>query len=74
MKTYKYIQLACMVALMGAATGCADDALVEVNQSTEVSKEQRITIQASVGSSDSRVDFGDEVDNKISLTWQSDDM
>lgn len=76
MKTYKLIQLACMVVLMGAATGCADDVLVEGNgnQNPGASKGQPVTIQASVAGGSSRVDFGNEVDNKISLTWQEDDV
>ena len=73
MKTYKLLQLAGLVVLMGAATGCADDAIVEDIQNTGASKGQPITIQASVKGGGSRVAYGDEVDSKIALTWEDND-
>ena len=75
MKTYKLLQLAAMVALMGAATGCADDALVQISQETEkpaASNGQTITIQASVGGDDSRVSYS-EGESKLTLVWDAKD-
>ena len=73
MKTYKFLQLACVVALMGAATGCADDALVQSNELQESAKGQPVTIQASVAGGDSRIAY-QEGDSKMTMIWESDDV
>ncbi len=72
MKTYKFLQLACVVALMGAATGCADDALVQSNEQQESAKGQPVTLQVSMPSGESRIAFN-EGGSKMALAWEEGD-
>lgn len=75
MKTYnKLFQLACMAVLMGAATGCADESLVEQPGTDKpvVPNNQLITVKASVPDGASRIAYN-ESESKLTMTWEATD-
>lgn len=75
MKTYnKLFQLACMAVLMGAATGCTDEALVEQTGTDKpiVPNNQLITVKASVPDGSSRIAYN-ESESKLTMTWEAAD-
>lgn len=75
MKTYKLLQLAGLVALLGAATGCADDALVQISPEMDrpaASTGQTITVQASVPGNGSRIAYN-EGESRMTMMWEAGD-
>ena len=72
MKIDKLLQMAGLVALMGAATACADDALVQGNEQQESAKGQPVSLQVSMPSGESRIAFN-EGDSKMTLAWEEGD-
>lgn len=75
MKIDKLLQMAGLVALMGAATGCADDALVQLSPETEQVngvQGKTITLQASVPTDGSRVTYN-EGESKMTMMWEEGD-